>query len=227
MRKRSSAAIIAATMALGSAIFSASPAHALNSSESSFLSLTNGERSSRGIGRLTVASDLTAVARRHSERMARDGKIYHNGSLGSDVGGNWRKLGENVGKGPTVRSIHDAFMASSSHRAHILDRAYDQIGVGTVTKNGVIYVTEVFADRSTATKPVVRRVVRRTVAPRPVVRRAKVVKRAPPPPPAPLPQPQVVSMLLTLAGLDAEVVDPRTGVALAQPIVVTLRRTPR
>jgi hypothetical protein len=226
MRKRSSAAFLAATITLGSAIFVASPAHALNSAESSFLSLTNRERTSRGIASLSIASDLTAVARQHSARMARDGKIYHNGSLGSDVD-NWRKLGENVGKGPTARAIHDAFMASSSHRAHILDRAYDQIGIGTVTKNDVIYVTEVFADRSTATKPVVRRVVRKTVAPRPVVRRAKVVERAPPPPPAPLPQPQVVSMLLTLAGLDAEVVDPRTGVALAQPIIVTLRQTPR
>lgn len=224
MRKRSSAALVAATMVVGSAIFAAGPAHGLTAHESAFLSLTNRERASRGISKLVVAGDLTSLARAHSKRMAEDGTIYHRSSLSSGVDGNWRKLGENVGKGPSARSIHDAFMASSSHRTHILDRDYNQIGIGTAVKDDVIYVTEIFADRSAVKKRVV---VRRSVAPRrPVVRPKKVVRKPAPPPPPALPQPQVVTMLLTLAGLDAEIVDPRTGIALAPPQDVTLRQTP-
>ena len=215
------ATLVVVAMVFGSALFAARPAIALNSAESSFLSLTNGERSSRGVKKLALAGDLTSIARQHSARMAADGKIYHNSSLGSQVGGNWKMLGENVGKGPSVKSIHNAFMASTAHRVHILDPRFDQVGIGTVTKDDVIYVTEVFADR-TASKPVVHK----TVTHKPVVRRVvKVVRRAPPPPPA-APKPQIVSMLLLLAGLDADNVDPRTGTALRQPVAVTLRQTP-
>ena len=227
MRKRSCATLVVATMVVGSAIFAASPAHGLTSHESGFLSLTNRERASRGISTLSVAGDLTSLARAHSRRMAEDRAIYHRSSLSSGVDGNWRKLGENVGRGPSVRSIHNAFMSSSSHRTHILDRDYNQVGIGTAVKDDVIYVTEIFADRSAARKRVV---VRRSVAPRRPVVRAKTVakKPAPPPPPPPpaVPEPQIVTMLLVLAGLDAEIVDPRTGIALAPPQAVTLRQTP-
>jgi hypothetical protein len=220
MRRRSAATIVAAVMVFGSMAFAARPAMALNGAESSFLSYTNGERSSRGIKKLALAGDLTAIARAHSARMAEDGKIYHSSNLGSQVDGNWKMLGENVGKGPTVKSIHDAFMASSSHRVHILDSRYDQVGIGTVTKDDVIYVTEIFADRSSSEPP---KPAPKATEPKPVVKRLKVVKR---PPPA-RPQPQILSMLLVLAGLDAEEVDPRTGLATPLPVVVTLRRTPR
>ena len=226
MRKRSLAALVVATMVFGSAFFTASPASALNGTESSFLSYTNGERSSRGIATLKVAGDLTAIARAHSERMADDGKIYHSGSLGSQVDGNWKQLGENVGKGPSVKSIHDAFMASSSHRVHILDKVYDQVGIGTVIRDDVIYVTEVFADRVSTVKKKTTTVFVPKPAPKPaprkpVVRRIKIIR------PVPRAEPQIVSMLLLLAGLDADVVDPATGEAVRAVAVVTLQQTPR
>ena len=228
MRKRSCAALVAATMVVGSAIFAAGPAHGLTSHESAFLSLTNRERASRGMSKLAVAGDLTSLARAHSRRMAEDGAIYHRSRLSSGVSGNWRKIGENVGRGPSARSIHNAFMASSSHRTHILDRDYNQIGIGTAVKGDTIYVTEIFVERSAARKRVV---VRRSVAPRrPIVRPRKVARKPAPPPPPPPPakaEPQLVTMLLLLAGLDAERVDPRTGVALNVPPVVTIRQTPR
>ena len=74
--------------------------------------------------------------------------IYHNNSLPSEVGGNWAKLGENVGRGSSVSQVHNAFMDSSTHRVHILDSAYNQIGVGVFRgSDGYVYVTEVFAAR--------------------------------------------------------------------------------
>jgi uncharacterized protein YkwD len=88
-----------------------------------------------------------SIAHRHSVEMAQRRSIYHNTSVTSEVRG-WRAIGENVGRGPTASSIHRAFMGSSSHRAHILNARYKQIGTGAVKgSDGYLYVTEVFVDR--------------------------------------------------------------------------------
>lgn len=189
-----------------------SSASALTSSEAKFVSLINQERKERGLSTLVVKGDLVAVARNHSARMAADGEIYHNSKLSKEVSGNWEKLGENVGKGPSVSSLHEAFMNSPTHKAIIIDKAYNQVGVGIVVKGETIYVTEVFADRPTAKK-------RTTVAPKkpvvqkPVVQKLKVVKKRTPAPVV-APPPRTVGVLLRLAGLDARRTDPATGRAL-------------
>ena len=54
-----------------------------------------------------------------------------------------KAVGENVGEGPTVTDIHNAFMNSPEHKANILDHDFTQVGVGvSVDKNGIIWVTE-------------------------------------------------------------------------------------
>ena len=183
----------------------ASPAAASSTSdEGSLLSLTNAERANRGIRRLSSASDLASIAERHSRNMAANHGIYHNDGLPGEVSGNWRKLGENVGRGTSVRQVHDAFMDSSTHRVHILDPRYNQVGMGVVhSSDGYMYITEVFAERGSAPavkRPVVRRVVRRVVH-RPAARR---VRPAPVVRPAPAAaRPLTVGMLMDLLALDA------------------------
>jgi cysteine-rich secretory family protein len=121
------------------------------------VTLTNGERSSRGLRRLSMASDLSSIAERHSRSMAGQHRIYHDSNLPYEVSG-WRALGENVGRGSSARSIHRAFMSSSTHRAHILGTRYNQIGVGAVRgSDNLLYVTEVFAARGSTPTRVVRR----------------------------------------------------------------------
>ena len=113
--------------------------------ESCFVSKINAARSSN----LTVRSDLTSIARRHSARMASSGTIYHNGNLANEAPGDWQSLGENVGMGPTCDDIHNAFMNSASHRKNILDPKFNFVGVGVVTaSDGTLYVTEVFMEAS-------------------------------------------------------------------------------
>ena len=51
--------------------------------------------------------------------------------LTSDVT-NWRWVGENVGYGPDVATVHAAFMNSPAHKANILDRDYTEVGIGAV-----------------------------------------------------------------------------------------------
>src|SRR5205807_9504524 len=116
MQRRIASTAVAFALALGGVFAAATPAQA-SGDESRFTYLTNHERSSRGIRTLVVEGDLVAIARRHSEDMANCGCIYHNQNLPNQVGGNWTELGENVGKGQSVDSIHDAFMNSAPHRA--------------------------------------------------------------------------------------------------------------
>ncbi|MGH2785864.1 MAG: CAP domain-containing protein [Actinomycetota bacterium] len=189
--------------------FASSPfpkANALTSDEGALLSYVNAARANYGKQKLAVASDLTAVARQHSKEMASKGAIFHNSSLSSDVSG-WKKIGENVGRGPSAKAVHDAFMSSSSHRTHILDGSYDQIGIGAIWKGSVLYITEVFVDRaggggsSTSVSP-----------PKKVVTKFVPARKPAKPKPAP-PSVQVpvsVDMLLQLLAMD--VVPPEPAV---------------
>jgi len=219
MQTRTASFVVASALAFVAVL--AAPAVA-SSQESRFTSLTNHERTSRGIRSLAVASDLVTIARRHSEQMAARGTIYHNNNLPNEVGGNWTELGENVGKGQSVDSIHRAFMNSSEHRANILRRGFNQVGIGTALRNGYIYVTEVFAQRGSspthhATYHVARHVARRTVHHH-AVHRIATVRHRPEPrrpvAPAAVESPRTISVLIRLIGLDARLVSPVTGEAL-------------
>jgi hypothetical protein len=190
-----------------------------SSSEDSFVSRINAERTSRGLRAVTVASDLVSVARSWSAQMASDGAISHDPNMPNEVS-NWSQLGDNVGRGPSVSTIHEAFMNSSSHRAIILDPAFTHVGVGVVDAGDRLYVTQVFVRRTvkrvTTTHPTT--TVRRTVSrPRPsapatgiasdikltgVIREISLGPKA-----------MTVAVLEQLNGLDAPNVDPQTGAA--------------
>jgi hypothetical protein len=144
-----------------------------------------------------------SIAHRHSVEMAQRRSIYHNTSVTSEVRG-WRAIGENVGRGPSASSIHGAFMGSSSHRAHILNARYKQIGTGAVKgSDGYLYVTEVFVDRGTTTR--VSRSAPRRVVQRAVVRRVTKPKAVKPAILVLVPPYRGVGMLLRLVALDSEI----------------------
>lgn len=111
--------------------------------EVQFIDSANAERAERGIARLGRASDLTEVARRHSARMASKSSLYHNPDLGSEVSG-WSRVGENVGRGGSVSSLHTALMDSPGHRKNLLDKDFSEVGVGVVVSGSTVWVTQVF-----------------------------------------------------------------------------------
>ena len=226
MGKRTVSGFILTTLVAGFIAVIAPSASALTSAESCFYSATNSERASRGIPKLSLASDLVTLARSHSKKMAADGTIYHNNNLGNDISGHWTAAGENVGMGPDCNSVQDAFMASPGHKSNILDRDYNQVGIGVAyDADGTLYVTVDFAHRSsTTTKTVTRRTTTTThtvsrAAPRRTTTHRASAAAAPKPKPKPKPVvpqavPWSVSNLVKLAGMDARQVDPTTGDAM-------------
>jgi len=116
--------------------------------EKVFKKKINRARLAVGQRRLKLDPELGKVARVHAKAMARKGTIFHQSSsqLGSRVT-RWSSLGENVGVGSTVKSLHRAFMNSVGHKANVLYPGFRNVGVGTVRKNGRLYVTVVFESR--------------------------------------------------------------------------------
>ncbi|MBW3577721.1 MAG: cell wall-binding repeat-containing protein [Actinobacteria bacterium] len=115
--------------------------------EAEFGRRLNAERSVRGLPSLSHSDALRTVARRHSQRMMAEGRIFHNQRLQQDVEAvfpNWAEIGENVGVGPTVPAVHLALMESPTHRANILSTNYAHIGVGVVTGADRLFATQNF-----------------------------------------------------------------------------------
>jgi len=137
-----------ATIGLGAS------AGADSGSEQGFLAEINASRAAEGLGPLKMDGGLQSHARKHTADMIAKGDIYHSTSaeLQAAAGSGWTKLGENVGRGGTVASLHKAFMSSSGHRKNILGD-YNYAGIGTDTSDGVLYVTVVFMKKGGSSTP--------------------------------------------------------------------------
>ena len=109
--------------------------------EAEFVALINVERAKHGLPALAVRSDLREVARKHSLRMATGSRLHHNPDLSREIT-DWQVVAENVGRGPSVSSLHGAFMGSEGHRANILNDRVTEIGVGVEVRDGQIWVTQ-------------------------------------------------------------------------------------
>jgi len=117
--------------------------------ERELFSAVNQARRAQGLQPLRWDESLAAAARRHATVMAERGSAQHGfegePSLSVRVkqaGGHFTWLAENVTQGPTPEFIHVQFMKSPPHRANILDRDMDSIGVGVVEERGQLFAVE-------------------------------------------------------------------------------------
>ena len=165
--------------------------------------LVNASRALTGAAPLAESPELDVMARAQAARMAARGEIYHNPNLGSDataLGLSWVRVGENVGVGPDIPTIHAAFLASPHHRDNLLFPQYSLMGMGvapgTGDKTGMLFVAHVFAQVASAPKaPAPAPAPVRTPAPAPPVETAvpaRPTETAPPPTPAPTAAPNAV-----------------------------------
>jgi len=164
--------------------------------ESAFVDEINRFRSDQGLRELEVDESLTLAARDWARSMAVAGQISHAPDLGVGVAPGWKKLGENVGVGPDVVALHEAFRASPTHLANLVDPAFNIVAVGVVRDGSTIFTTHRFMQRDEVDPEVLARVeVAETRAPsesEPLPEPAPEVIRAEPlpePAPAPVPEP--------------------------------------
>ena len=203
--------------------------------EAGFVARIGQERSARGQPAYEVAADLRDVARRHAQRMADEGRHFHNPNLGSEVSG-WALVAENVGYGPSVEDLHAAFMASSVHRSAILSTDLTQIGVGVVRgTDNQLYVVQVFrrpADQAPPAPPTTAPPSPPATAP-PVTAPPVTAAPAPPAPPVTSPPVEVLAAPVVAAPQPAPVAPATVGrateakIARPAPRAIDLERVAR
>jgi Cysteine-rich secretory protein family len=117
-------------------------------SERLFGRLMNIARENAGLRRLSLDPEASKVARKHSREMVEKDLLHHTPSstLVHRVT-RWEILGENVGVGSTVDSLHHAFMDSPPHRANVLHAKFRHVGIGVTRSNERMWVTVILENR--------------------------------------------------------------------------------
>jgi uncharacterized protein YkwD len=111
------------------------------------LTLINEVRERRDVRPVRLAARASRLAGRHSERMARAGKVSSSG-----INYGYDEWGENVSCGRSIRQAHDKLMEAAAARRNIVRARFRRVGLGIATtrpKRRVchragFWVTEVF-----------------------------------------------------------------------------------
>ncbi len=138
---RALAMVLAAGLLLGTM---APAVAAVSAREKKLFHKINNARQTHGRKTLDLSVKISKMARNHSEKMAKQGKLSHSCLSCKFQGWNWDALAENVGTGPGVKAVHKKFMSSPGHRSNILGTQYHKVGVGIVQGKGKLWVTEIF-----------------------------------------------------------------------------------
>ena len=207
-----------------------------SASEKQLVALHNQARAAAGLKALRIDAALTSIARGRSKDMIVRDYFSHDIPGSGNVFGImkakgycFRSAGENIGynyespDAAATAAIQSAFMGSSGHRANILGKDYDSVGVGAYQgASGKKMWTVVFADAcgsTSAPKPTPRPTPRPTAKPRPTQNTtARATPRPTPKPthkatpkPTPVPEPAVVpspSASLALAAIPSPTPSP-------------------
>jgi len=164
------AAVLAATLALTA--LCAMPATAgaatgptsLEAAELEVVRLHNQARAAAGLPPLDVHVTIHADARRWSAEMARRQSLVHqtpaNGATSyaqtscAAADPQWRACSENIAVGQTsAAAVHQAWMASSGHRANLMDPRVNRVGIGVWSDGQRLWWTARFMAGTTADTP--------------------------------------------------------------------------
>jgi hypothetical protein len=120
--------------------------------------LVNQTRASGGMRPLPPNDALRAVARRQAQAMAVAGYIFHTKDLAGQATAAslpWLALGENVGVGPSVEAVQNAFLNSAHHLENIVDPRFNALGVGATpdSKGALFFAQDFGALRGPAAAP--------------------------------------------------------------------------
>jgi uncharacterized protein YkwD len=149
LRAIASVAVLASSLVISAIVDAptASAAGTVNEGmELEFANLLNQSRAASGLPALPFSVSIRDVARSWSGTMVANGSLSHNPTLAGQIGNidpRWQAIGENVGVGYTVSSLHEALMNSTGHRANILGN-WTYVSIGVVTSGDKLWLTQNF-----------------------------------------------------------------------------------
>jgi len=128
-----------------------SSASSHSQAEQQMIALINQERTAAGLPALTADSRLRSGALAHSQDMAANNFFSHTSPTKGSFSKRIKTLGisasaENIALYGSITKAHAALMASSGHRANIMNAAYTRVGIAVVysqARHGY-YITQWF-----------------------------------------------------------------------------------
>lgn len=109
--------------------------------------MVNAERSKRCAPALKRISHLDTLARWHAEKMASENKVLHADEMEllSKLERPTDILGENVARGESIRSIHQAMCKIKSDIYNMTDRRFTEMGMATARgPDGDLFLCQIF-----------------------------------------------------------------------------------
>ena len=123
-----------------------------SAAERQLFQAANQERKAQGLHPLKWNPPLASAARAHAKEMARHNEVSHRlpGEAGlparaTRAGAHFHWLSENVVQARTAAEAHAQFVKSPAHRANLLDRDMNVVGIGVAIKSSQLFVVEDFA----------------------------------------------------------------------------------
>jgi uncharacterized protein YkwD len=109
------------------------------------LAWVNHARADHGVKKLVMNEAVVKLARTHDRDMADKRSLFHTSDLGYKLRYvDWHTWGENVGAGVDPYGLYKAYMASPDHRANMLDKRFDHVGISFVVRDGIMWSTMIF-----------------------------------------------------------------------------------
>ncbi|HKM66064.1 MAG TPA: CAP domain-containing protein [Candidatus Acidoferrum sp.] len=147
------ALLLAALLLTPSLHAAASSSHPqVNSPESILLIAANRDRVAIGLAPFQWDANLAAAARLHAQRMAQRSALSHQFPgeqplqvRAMEAGARFSLIAENVAEGPTPQGLHAQWMNSPPHRANLLDRDLNSIGIAVVQSGNLLFAVQDFS----------------------------------------------------------------------------------
>ena len=114
--------------------------------------LLNRDRANNGLPALVLDPELSRIARIKSQDMKDNHYFAHESptygraaQMLTHFGYAYNGVGENIAHPSTVEKAQAAFLSSTSHRANIMGKHWQKVGIGVVYDDqGFVYVTQIF-----------------------------------------------------------------------------------
>lgn len=123
-----------------------------STAETALFDSLNRERASRNLPALRWDDTLAAAARKHALLMAQHNTLSHQLSgepplqdRGLAAGARFNVISENIAEGPDADTIHGMWMKSTHHKANILDRDVNSVGISVVQGTKYLFAVQDFS----------------------------------------------------------------------------------
>ncbi|HVM74161.1 MAG TPA: CAP domain-containing protein [Candidatus Saccharimonadales bacterium] len=123
-----------------------------SSADLTLLNAANRDRAAAGLPPLHWDANLAAAAHQHALLMAQRNALSHQfpgeppvQDRARHAGARFSLIAENVAEGPSIPGLHTQWMNSAPHRANLMDRELDSLGVSVVQSGNMYFAVEDFS----------------------------------------------------------------------------------